>query len=402
MTLQVIDHSHIATSFPTIQTDPLTILPTNKLEHLFFSVTAKMLIGYFEADPSRNDLDIGTALHTNQQYNRGIFARLWRNGQRLLFVTDPVQTGTTFQGSHKPYVAVSDAGYAAWAPDESQGGTLKIPGEALITQALGNTPIKFYRVNDFWPNDIHTGQVLGERSWLSTTMQGVLRPALSGAWLLTTYENFYGSGADTRPMVVRMPSGVVLWTGPATAPTSYYHARHLLYIDGQTAAITFMQGVGTADATRPALIRVFDTASTPWTLLWTDALPGSAHVAAWDAAHELLYCMGKWVSGDTMWTCRLRRAPVAPTPPTLVGASALRELTATTLSTLVKDGLGSVMSAGVLVRWVLSGSLSGGALVSNYSYTNDSGVATITYVGPRNPAPGLTETIEAAVSDLDY
>jgi hypothetical protein len=401
MSIQVLHRGDSSVKFPDI-TQQHTATTALKLYMIFYSVLAQTLVGYFETQALDTDL---WNVHAQGAYKVGLFARIWRNGSRMEWTSERHETGIYSLANFHPYIASTDDGRFAWAPDQKVGGTLARPGDSLILQAQGNSPAKYYRVNDLWGNDIHTGQPMGQHAWLSNSFVGYLRPGAETGYNLTTRRNYDG-GSSSKPMVVEQPSGTIVWEGPegGLAPFQYYsHAREIHFIDSETSAILFLNvSTGTTiDYTKPAIIRVYTTNVVPWKLEWEDVLPGTCNIAAYDQPNKLLYCMNKFPDQDPMHTCRLKKAPVSISVPVIVsGGSKLDENTKTDLSVTVLDSFGSTIS-NYLVSWYLSNSVSGGRLLSNYSLTNNSGVATITYVGPHKPPGGLTENITAAVNDVE-
>lgn len=349
-----------------------------------------MLIGYFIH--RSNDPDISQVAGWGIAVLYGAFARIWRDGTRLTLQSDAGIVPITALATTEPWITSTDTGTIGWAPDHRWAG-LATPGDALIVSAISAN--NYYKVNAAWPQDIHTGQVLASLGILSGTQYvGVLRPSFNLAYALKDVTTSQGY-----TQIIEQPASTIRYSSITSA--SWRHPRDILFIDSKTVAVLFMQDVGNLpDETKPAMIRVFDTRTSAWTLTFEDTLPGSAHVAAWDPTNRLLYATGRYPSNSTFYTCRLARAPVSVAAPQLVGATVLKELTPTVISTIVRDGFASVISQ-YLVRWTLSASVSGGALNSAYSLTNNSGIATITYVGPHKPPAGLTEVVTVEVSDLE-
>lgn len=391
MALQLIE-SHVATTliYPTFGIYYGGTASALQLLRLFYSTEAKMLIGFFIN--SSNDAEISTASPWGVVTLYSAFARIWRDGTRLAWQSDAGIVPITSLATTAPWIAGTDGGTIGWAPDHRWAG-LATPGDALIVSAISAS--NYYKVNAAWPQDIKTGEVLASLGILSGTQYvGVLRPSFNLAYALKRVPT---SGVYTQ--IIEQPASTLRYSSISSA--SWQHPRDILFIDSKTVAVLFMQAIGAlADETKPAIIRVFDTTTSAWTLTFEETLPGSAHVAAWDPQNRLIYATGRYPSNSTFYTCRLARAPVSVAAPQLVGATVLKELTPTVISTLVRDGFASVISQ-YLVRWTLSASTSGGALNSAYSLTNNSGVATITYVGPHKPPAGLTEVVTVEVSDLE-
>jgi len=174
------------------------------------------------------------------------------------------------------------------------------------------------------------------------------------------------------------------------------------------------------------LLRVFKTTGSLWSVVWEDALPATDQCAAYDPANGILYSIGKRQSNATLHASLLRRGATSVASASIVGSeTTFNELKATQVSTIVKDGLASVIS-NYLVLWTLDavstqdmylatirndplsaiaamkvGSpISGGTLASAYSKTNNSGIATIVYTGPFRPT-GLIERINTTVATVE-
>ena len=389
MALQLIE-SHTSTLvYPTFFLPGLGgTFSALQLRRLFYSTEAELLIGYFihrSADP-----EISTTTGWGVATLHGAFARIWRDGTRLTWQSDSGIVPITAIASNDPWIVATDTGAIGWAPDRRITG-LAAPGDALIVSAVSAS--NYYKVNAAWPQDIKTGEILASLGILSTVQYvGVLRPSFNLAYALR-------DTAASGTQIIEMPASTMRFSSINSA--SWSHPRDILFIDSKTVAVLFMQeAAGSVDEAKPAIIRVFNTTTSAWTLTFEETLPGSAHVAAWDPTNRILYATGRYPANATFYACRLARAPVSVAAPQLVGATVLKELTPTVISTIVRDGFASVISQ-YLVRWTLSASVSGGALNSAYSLTNNSGVATITYVGPHKPPAGLTEVVTVEVSDLE-
>jgi len=387
MSLQVFWKSDTTIDFPKYYRDSVNNGDYQQLRRLYFSVPAELLIGEFNVNPT--DWEINTGPSGALQYF-GLF-RIWRNGSRLELTNDPKHITFVDNGLKNPYTTSVDNGTIAWGPSSADGG-LASPFDELISAETVST--NYYRVNDLFPMDIHTGEPLASLAMLSNNI-GVLRPTKKIAYSL---KRVVTSGGYTQ--IVETPSGTIRYSSITTA--SWSHPRDLVFIDGKTVAVIFAQYSGGVAATeKPSIIRVFDTSTSAWTLTFEDTLPGSANVAAWDPINRIMYASGRYESNSTVYACRLARAPVSVTAPTLVSVTELNAMQATTVSVRVTDSFGSNIS-NYLVQWTLSGNVaSGGRLVSDYSLTNNSGIATIIYVGTRTPPSGLTETITAKLKDIE-
>ncbi|HXH10788.1 MAG TPA: Ig-like domain-containing protein [Alphaproteobacteria bacterium] len=388
MSLQVFWQSDTPIEFPQYRRDSVNNGAYGQLRSLYFSTPAGMPIGLFEVLDSDWEINIGAGA-TYQYY--GLF-RLWRDGTRLEWVNDPQMPPFVALGLSNPRVNPTDNGTIAWAPDSRIGG-LASPGDCMIVSAVGTH--NYYRVNDAYPMDIYTGEVIANRQLLSTQDVGILRPTRGIAYSL---QRITTSGTYTK--IIENPSGAVRFS--SVASVSYQRPRQLLFIDNKTVAAIFANNTaGSLDNNKPALIRVFDITTSAWTLRFEDVLPGVAHVACWDPINHILYATSRYASNAILYSCRIKRAPVTVAVPTLVVGTELGAMQATTIRTIITDSQGSAIS-NYVVGWLISGNMaSNGAIVSGFSRTNNSGVATTVYVGPRNPPFGLQETITAQVSDVE-
>lgn len=389
MALQTFWQASAVADFPEYRRDSVNNGKYGQLRTLYFSVPAQLLVGLFEVNTT--DWEINTGPSVGVQYF-GLF-RLWRDGSRLQWDSDPENTPFTDSGLRNPKVASVDNGTIAWAPTSAGLTGHASPGDLIHLSAAAVLSQNYYRVNDIFPGDIHTGEILGSTALLSVSI-GVLRPTRNIAYNLKRVTT---SGIYTQ--IIETPAGTVRFSSITEA--SWKQPRDLLFIDGKTAAVVFAQTSGGAIATDlPSIIRVFDTTTSVWTYSFEDRLPGSANIATWDPINKIIYAIGRYESNSTLYACRLARAPTSVTAPTLVSVTELGALKATTVSVRVTDSFGSNIS-NYLVQWLLSGSVaSHGTLASDYSLTNNSGIATITYVGPMNPPAGLTEIITARVRDV--
>ena len=350
-----------------------------QLRKLFWHASGQKLVGVFTTvtadypilSPNNSDL---TAVWR--------MVHLWRDGTPI----DP--TTLAIKGHGQIFLPMTHT---------ATGAVLmrNIPSDvagAEISAASQAGPDALFPISERWAMDIVPLR------WASAGV--FVQNRYDASYLVTSQSGYIvlNSTAATTFAVMEQPSGTRVFS--ATGST-WRHARDLLYIDDRHAAAVFMQDSGgTVNADVPALIRYFSTTSATWSLLWTDTLPATDSVAAYDPLHQILYSTGKWPSTATIHASKLMQSPVSLSTITLVSGSALQELTATRLSVNVVDSQASLMS-GVLVHWSLSASVSGGTLVSTYSRTNVSGVATITYIGPQLSGTATSETVSAAVATID-
>ena len=264
-------------------------------------------------------------------------------------------------------------------------------GDNIATDELSATQgDALYPLSEVWAQDIYPVQ---------HASASILGAPYDASYLTTTSAGYVVVASSTLAFkVMKKPSGSVVFS--ATGAT-WLEPRDMLYIDGQRTAVTFMQVSGaTVNASLPALVRLFKTTTDPWQLLWTDTLPATDSVAAYDPVYEIVYSAGKWASNAVMHASKLRQGPVSLSTLTLRSGTTLQEMRVGQVSVLVTDSQGSGMS-GVLVCWTLSAAVSGGSFLSAYTKTNASGIAVGTYIGPRLSGSTTTEFVSCAVATID-
>jgi len=197
---------------------------------------------------------------------------------------------------------------------------------------------------------------------------------------------------------------------------SYKPARGLVYVDASTVIAYFGRRGGGFNgplASQPGHIRVFDTKvdSTKWTLIWEDELPLAGTNVAYDVQNRVLYSIGFHASVAVLAASKLKRQPTVFASASIKGITQteLVPLTRTILSTIVTHGCGgenghtsytSFLSNELLV-WTLDSTIASiGSLASSYSLTDDDGSATIEYIGPAAPEPGLEEHVTICVAEV--
>ena len=395
MALQLIYEAPSNTAFPVFMGNQGFMTPAGsaiQLRRLFYLTPSRTLVGCFLRLPT-NDYDNAFPFGSPTVGN-GILSKIWLDGTLLTLAGNIPQPAFIWgygTSMGLPVVATND-GRIARVFDRIANRW------EVVIQALDGGR-NFYAVDTIWPSDVLTPGALASAALADPGQAAVLLPALNQA-----YSIFHATSSQRVDLIVNPGTNVkfqVSYSGSLNQ--SWSHPRDLLFIDGSTVAVTFMQvSAGIAlDATKPAIIRVFNTTgASGWHLLFEDTLPDDDDVAAFDPIHSLIWSMKKFPP-SRLHASYLRRAPSTISIPTTIGtASQLRELTATDLSVIVTDGLGSMLSS-VLVQWTLASTISGGKLVSNYSLTNASGIATITYTGPFLPSVAQTETICAAVTTVE-
>jgi len=346
-----------------------------QLRKLFWHAPAQKLVGVFTTvatdyeilSPGNSDLTAAWRL-----------MYLWRDGSPLGLVSQPIRGyGGIFL--EMTYTTTGTVLMANLPNDVARAEISATQGDALFS------------LSDRWAMDIipvhaASAAVLGQRydaSYLTTPSAGYI---------------VVNSVAQGVFKVLSKPSNLTMFCATGT---TWRYPRDLIYINGERTAATFMQDSGgTINASAPALIRLFSTTSTAWGLLWTDTLPATDSVAAYDPQYDILYSAGKFISNAIIHVSKLKQAPVSLSTITLVSGSTLQEMRATYLSVQVQDSQGSGIS-GTLVQWTLSASVSGGSLLSAYSRTNTSGIAFGLYIGPRLSGATTTEAVCAVVATID-
>ena len=379
MSLQVFWESASADSFPVFDTSPATAF--GQLRKLFYSVKTKTLIGLFVATATDYELNVGGR-------RTFVLKKLWFDGTVIdvsatsALVTPGFVTPDAVLG---PKVVATDQGLVIRTRPSSGGSE-----DAAITDDQGDS---YYESSDVYPMDVLTRPVVCSAELFSTTHVGLFLAVSNAAYVL-------GTATDH---VIENP-GLLSRLSFASNPNGTYNRpRDILYIDRKTIAITYsfastLNNTGDVDPNVSSIIRVFSAASAPWTLKFEAHLPSGDNVTAYDPVNKILYSTKR--AGGTIHASLLKRAPLTVATPTLVSVTTLRFPGATTVSTLIKDSLGSVMS-GQLVQWTLTSQNSGGALLSAYASTNTSGIATMTYIAPPYASgASLTETVTVKVATI--
>lgn len=397
MSIKVIWQSTEAMNYPTWRQDETNHGDYGQLRELHYLLSAQMLVGVFEVHT--DDFEVGAGPPRVTQ-GIGLF-KIWRDGHRLELDDEGEGVPIISQGvNHGPLVQQVDDGTLAWAPDPDYLGALALMANQITVSAPTVNGAFYYMVNENWPMDVHTGVVVASYGLMSATDVGFIAAASNVGYVLDGII----SGGNTTVTVTETPSNIRRFESVAMSAGSRHlgHPRSLVYINTSTAALICAQvnSAFAVDNGKPARIIILDTSTSTWTTTFDDVLPGSANVAAYDPRNRILYAVGRYASNSIMYSCKLKRAPVTVASPTTnSGTLVLGALTATVVKTTVTDSLGSAIS-NYPVQWLLSSTMfSGGSIVSAYSYTNDSGVATVVYVGPREPPAGLQEIITARVDD---
>lgn len=376
MSLQHFTTAASAISFPQIVfASEQLIVSAPQLRKLFWHAPAQKLVGVFIT----YDVDYEWQLAGAAQVRTRLMY-LWRDGSPLDLINTPI---VGFDGSITQRISYTTENQVI--RENLQEDVAK--DEITVTQGVD----AMFAISERWAMDIIPVRV-------------------ASAYLIgSPFEASYFVGASAGFVVVASvaagtfrvmakPGGSIVYSATGT---TFRHPRDLVYIDAQRTAATFMQDSGgTVNASNPALVRLFNTVSTPWTLLWTDELPATDSLMAYDPAYEVVYSCGKWPSNATMHASKLKQSPASISTVTLQSGTTLQEMRATYVSVLVTDSLGSGLS-GAVVQWQLSASMSGGSLLSAYSKTNASGIAVALYIGPRLSGTTITDTVSATVATID-
>ena len=375
MSLQNFHTAQSAISFPQLTTGAGAIVVcAAQLRKLWWHAPAQKLVGVFTTAPTDYDFQLAAFLQFRVR-----LMYLWRDGTPIDLVTTPIrgfEGSTTLQMSQTSEAEVVRSNFQE---DVAKDEISAILGDALFT------------ISERWAQDILP---------VRAASAGLLGIPYEASYLVGASAGYVvvGSVAAGTFRILAQPGGSIVFS--ATGGT-WRHPRDLVYIDGQHTAATFMpDSGGTVNGASAALVRLFATSTTPWTLLWTDELPATDSVMAYDPANAVIYSCGKWSSNAVMHSSKLKQSPASLSVITLGSGTTLQEMRGTLLSVLVTDSLGSGIS-GATVQWLLSASLSGGSLLSAYSKSNTSGVATMLYIGPRLSAVSMTETVSAAVATID-
>lgn len=379
MSLQHFMTAASAISFPQICFAGTNLVTsTLQLRKLFFHAPAQKLVGVFTtATTDWNILGAGNpTIQANWRLNY-----LWRDGTAVDLTNATPLRGFQALQVQQTHTATGQVVQVAPGDNIATDELSAIEGDALY-------PLSEVWAGDIYPVKFASAAVLGQvydASYLTTASAGYVVAASSTAIF----------------RVLKKPSGSAVVSVGLAAVSGWDQARDMIYIDGKHTAITFMQVSGsTVDASSPARIRLFNTATDPWTLLWTDTLPGADSVACYDPVYEILYSTAKWPGSAVIHASKLKQSPASLSTVTLVSGTTLQEMRATQISVLVTDSQASGIS-GVVVCWTLSAATSGGSLLSAYTKTNASGIATATYIGPRLSGTTTTEFVSAAVATID-
>lgn len=400
------------TSFPAFSFGIAGGSTAQMLTQLMWSTQAGMLLAVFQLGTDDLSDDYSQIVG-----NRIQVQKMWRDGQLLNLGCAVPEVGIPNSFLKGPFVVGTDDGRVAryFTTTEFWASNTILSGEGSEF---------YYAIDPIWPGDVIVPGRLMSVTALAPNERGLILPVTSTAYALV-----YGDSGGAMRVYKRTgtdASGTIVFSQAQTG--TYVQSRDMLYIDTSTIAIVFRPS-GTpllAGDTSAALLRVFKTTGSLWSVVWEDTLPATDQCAAYDPENGILYSIGKRQSNATLHASLLRRQAVSVASASIIGTdTVLNELKATQLSTIVKDGLASVIS-NHLVRWTLDavsvmdiylqtikndplsgiagmkvGSpISGGMLVSNYSKTNNSGIATIVYTGPFRPT-GLIEHINTAVATVD-
>ena len=388
MSLQTFFTAASATVFPSFGFGTGGGSTAQMLSQLLWNTAAGTLMAVFRLD----SIDYDNNVIATQSFRIQI-QKMWRDGQLLTLGCAVPEMG--FAGS--PFVAGTNDGRVARFFASASIANFSEEFWAIQTVLSGDQPNAYYAVDPLWPGDIICPGRLISSDVLAPHRTGLLLPATSTAYALVTADS--GGIFRVYKRTASDASGTVVVSVIQTG--DWNHPRDMLYIDTSTVAIVFRpEGGVEPNNASAATLKVFDTSGSAWVLKWKDTLPATDQVAAYDTVNGVLYSIGKRASNAILHASLLRRAPASVASASIVGTgTAFAELTTTQLSTIVQDGLGSVMS-NTLVQWTLDAAISQGALNSAYSKTNNSGIATIVYTGPFAPS-GLTERVNTTVATVE-
>ena len=366
-----------------------------QLRRLFWQTGAEMLVGQFQLETTDYSLTNQAGGVVGGFFGRAMLQRLWRDGSVVQWDLLTQQQGLFYSPAgaspEAPIIQVFDGRLGRGIGNQIGGPQPNY--NALL--AATDPPAGIYLIDTLWTGDLQKPR-LGTLSWISATNVGILFPSQQKAWTIR-----YVVGAFELREVGA--SGSTLRFTQGFADNSYRHARDLLYLTSTTMAILFRQSQTgaastTPDVTVPALIRVLDTTSTTYTLLWEDTLPVTDAVACYDAQRQILYSAPKFAP-LVLHASRPKPSPTYIFGPSVVSGTVLRTLTATRLQAQIQNARSANIS-NVVVQWSLTSQTSGGILLSQYGITNTSGIAFAFYAGPVLSG-ALTETISVAVATVE-
>ena len=356
-----------------------------QLRRLFWQETAGMLVGQFQLETTDYELTAGGT------YGRALLHKLWRDGSLVQWPLLTQQQGFFYSPGAEPLVVQCHDGRVGRGIGGAAGQPQPYYDDLLV--AL-DPPAGIYAMDRIWPGDMTTLR-LGTVSWITTHAVGLLFPDRHYALSLRRPAPFV-SANDFEINQISASASTLRFV---TSSADYRHCRDMLYLTSSTIGVLFRQDSGGSPNTSlPAMLRVFDTTSSPYTMLWEDTLPGTDAVAAYDAQRQILYSAPKFAP-ITLHASRPKRAPTYILGPSLTSDTVLRSVWPTRVQATVQDARSANISA-TLVQWSLTSQASGGFLTSAYGRTNVSGVATTVYVGPVLSG-ALTETISAAVATVE-
>lgn len=346
-----------------------------QLRKLFFHSESGLLIGVFIQTETDYDYE------DSVQINKYVMLNMWKDGTFIHSQINGSPINPTLDLSSFEHIPVVST---------SNGRVARVRGYHYLMSYLTNVGLQlsYYIVDPI----VSSGLLCGPSGITSSTNLSPNNVGIINELDGTTIQPRRISGVFS---LRKNPGAEIKFSSGSLLFEKY---RDIFQVDRQRIAVTFAPQVDG----NPTRIVIFNTDSSPYTIEFQDELPDLDDVAAYDMRSGILYtAKRKLLNGSKIHASILKRYPSSISTPTIAenGVSALRELTATRISTLVLDGLGSVISNQV-VRWILASQVSQGFLQSAYSLTNNSGVATIVYVGPLNPPPSLQESITAQVATI--
>lgn len=362
-------------------------IQTVQIRKLFFDVRIGMLIGAF-TDRSKNwNIFDGS----DSTYAYFSINKIWRDGTVIDGSTTDLAENAFMQGrltmsEHKinnPNIIQTDRGIVVRSLD--WGGQY----DFISTQM--DQPEAYYPIDPLWPQMTINDRVINASRILNST----------GAYFYSRDVTVYLKRTPLAKVEIIQDPGGTMFTSP-NSNSEWVNPMEVHPVDSNRVAVSFYPSPGPNNSDPfspppgPMILRIFNINTNPYTIDFEAELPGDDpwydDVFCIDIKNGILYSMNRFK--PLLHASFIARSPRYIAAPSIAesGVTVLREMTATQLSTIVVDSLGSVISNQV-VRWTLSDVVSGGKLNSAYSLTNNSGIATITYVGPYQPPPGLTENV---------
>lgn len=388
MSLGVFYSAQSNTDFPFIDSS----LRSTQLRQMFFDLETHSIIGVF----FRENVNWNIFTGPPNRYTYFTVARIWRNGKLIdgssSFFNFPSQGRMVLDST-----VVKNPKFA----QVLNGRVIRSPNTGKLfsdISTLYDPPEAYYQVDPLCPLLTIQNRVT-DASNFSTVHIGCM---ING----NPDRIFIIGDLGSSTSIVEKPANITRFISPSSESWRYPREIHPIGIN--KIAVSYYPSLPDEINNSPIppgnamLLRVFDISVDPFQVILEAELPADDEyyddVFCYDVQNNIIYSANRFF--PRLHASILKRSPVSISVPTIVGSStSLRALTPTFISVIVKDSLNSVISNEV-VRWSLGSTLSGGYLHSAYSLTNQSGVATITYVGPYSPSNGMTETVLAEVGSV--